>query len=521
MAKAKSTNLASDQPTSWLSRILSLIGLEPDPERERKALLKDIRNQLKKAHGKFIKLPDQVDVGLARFFYEIYTVVGSAQSLLQNSASSQALKMIFIEQVLSANQKILQEELSENGIRELMKTLPFEQAVERVRTGLVDFTAALEIETQKTIDGQYNLFLAFLDFVNFNYYFLLKKFDSMLPESDFGYIPRFESINGEYVVEDLKDFMSVCTPINPQADWEALLDVLKTYKNIEVLSRPSWKKVLGSLAAMRRSGTLLLLSQYLSKDPYYQAPTDYPQDHIVEAYLTQVKTQVETVLQKITEERRSSKLNALVQQVFGTTGISRTKNYTEKANLAFSKKRLSGYTFIEPLNYLKAFLLDFYKRDIRELVNLLLIKGQWMSNALAQPLSESFHVLMEASERLTAFDESLAEDTDRGQKMKVLLMRSDKDQNAMISLKQQLKDINGAARNVIIEAATHLVVVGKHLKMAIDDHAKAKHELILNWKSLELSTDRKLHDWMTDTYKQIYAFVQLMQFFIKDRPPQE
>jgi len=174
---------------------------------------------------------------------------------------------------------------------------------------------------------------------------------------------------------------------------------------------------------------------------------------------------------------------------------------------------------VEPLNYLKAFLLDYYKRDIRELVNLLLVKGEWVSNALAAPMSESFHQLMEASDKLTVFDEALGEDGERGVKLKTLLGRADKDSNAAGSLKTQLKDINAGARVLIIEAATHFIVIGKHLKMAIDDYAKPKHELILNWKPLELSTDKVLKDWMAATYRQLYAFVQLMQFFVKEQPP--
>jgi hypothetical protein len=176
---------------------------------------------------------------------------------------------------------------------------------------------------------------------------------------------------------------------------------------------------------------------------------------------------------------------------------------------------------VESINYLKAFLLDYYKRDIREIVNLLLVKGQWVSNTLAAPMSESFHQLMEVSDRLTAFDEALAEDAERGAKLKVLLTRADKDVNAQASIKQQLKDINSGARALIIEASGHFIVIGKHLKMAMDDYAKPKHELILNWKSLETSTDKVLKEWMTATYKQLYSFVQLMQFFVKEQPPSE
>jgi hypothetical protein len=499
---------------------LSLLGLEPDPDRERKALLKELKVSLKKSKGRFF-LPagDLVDVGLPKVFHEMYAVVGPTRTLLANATASNALKMIFIEQVLGPAQRSLQDQFTEEAIRNLAKTLTPEALTQQVRDALTEFSAVLELETQRKIDARYNLFLVFMDFVEFNFYFMLKKFDSGLPENDFNYNPRWEAINGEYVLDDLKDFLTAAGALQTDADWDSVFDLLQVYKGIDVVSRLNWKKMLGNLSQLRKSGVLLQLVQFLSGDPSYVPKVYQPNERIVDPFLTHLRNNVESVLAKITTERKTDKVNSLVMQVFGTTGISRTKNYTEKANLTFQKKRIPGYSYVEPLNYLKAFLLDYYKRDIRELVNLLLVKGEWVSNALAAPMSESFHQLMEASDKLTAFDEGLGEDGDRGSKLKVLLTRADKDNNAATSLKQQLKDINAGARALIIEAAQHFIVIGKHLKMAIDDYAKPKHELVLNWKPLELSTDKVLKDWMTATYKQLYAFVQLMQFFVKEQPP--
>lgn len=513
--------LASDAPLSLINRLLALLGMEPDPDRERKTILKELKKDLTKTKGKFfIPAGDLVDVGLAKAFHEMYATVGPTRTLLANATSSNALKMIFIEQVLGPAQKALQEQFTEESIRAMAKTMAPEALALQVRENLTEFSAVLELETQRKIDARYNLFLTFMDFVEFNFYFMLKKFDSMLPEADFTYLPRWEAINGEYVVDDLKDFLTASGALSADADWDSLFDVLQMYKGIDVLSRTNWKKMLVNLTNLRKLGVLPRLVQYLSKDPSYQSKVYVPNERIVEPYLTSVRNTVETTLQRIAAERKTDKVNSLVTQVFGTTGISRTKYYTEKANLAFQKKRVGGFTYVEPMNYLKAFLLDYYKRDIREMVNLLLVKGQWVSNALAAPMSESFHQLMEVSDRLTVFDEALSEDGERGSKLKMLLTRADKDVNAQTSIKQQLKDINAAARGIIVEAATHFIVIGKHLKMAIDDYAKPKHELVLNWKQLEMGTDKGLKDWMASTYKQLYAFVQLMQFFVKEQNSQ-
>ena len=514
-------SISSDTPLSFFNRIMSLLGIEPDPDRERKMMLKELKNILKKSKGRFF-LPsgDMVDVGLPKVFHEMYAVVGPTRSLLGNATASTALKMIFIEQPLNPSQQALQDQFSEDAIRNLSKTMPPDALAHQVREALTEFSAVLELETQRKIDARYNLFLVFMDFVEFNFYFMLKKFDSGLPENDFTYLPRWEAINGEYVLDDLKDFLTASGALLPDADWDELFDVLQAYKGIDVLSRANWKKLMTSLANLRKSGLLLQMVQYLSSDPLYKPKVYVANERIVDPYLNHLRNTVESTLSKIAHEKKTDKVNSLVQQVFGTTGISRTKFYTEKANLAFQKKRIQGFTYVEPINYLKAFLLDYYKRDIREMVNLLLVKGQWVSNALAAPMSESFHQLMDASDRLMAFDESLSEDAERGAKLKTLLTRADKDGNAQTSIRQQLKDINAAARAIIIESATHFIVIGKHLKMAIDDHAKPKHELVLNWKMLENSTDKVLQEWMATTYKQLYAFVQLMQFFVKEQPPQ-
>jgi hypothetical protein len=512
-------SLQSDQSVSFLNRILSLLGLEPDPDREKKIRLKELKSSLKKAKWKvFSASGDQADVGLAKAFYEMYSVVGPAKTLLANATASNALRAIFIEQVLSQQQRDLRDQFTEDAIRIQAKTVATDVLAAQVRESLIEFVAQFDSDKQKTVDARYNLFLAFMDFVDFNYYFMLKKFDSMLPDNDFNYLPRWESIEGDYVVDDLKDFLTATGGLMTDSDWDGLFDVLKVYKGIDVVSRPNWKKMITNVGAMRRSGVLLQLVQYLSKDPSYQPKMYVPSERIVEQFLDGLRGTAESTLNRIAQERKLDKVTSLVKQVFGTTGISRTKNYTEKANLAFQKKKVGGYTLVEPMNYLKAFLLDYYKRDIRELVNLLLVKGQWVTNALAAPLSESFHQLMEVSDRITAFDEVLSEDAERGGKLKMLLMRADKDGSASNSLKMQLKDINAGARALVVEAATHLIVIGKHLKMAIDDLAKPKHELILNWKMLETSTDKVLQDWQVATYKQLYAFVQLMQFFVKEQP---
>jgi hypothetical protein len=502
----------------FLDKILSIFLGGGDPEKEKKKLLKEIGKEVKKSKFKFYK-PGSAEVQppLAKYFYDIYKVIGAAQVLLENAASSGVVKAVIIDHSLSKRQLTIRDELSEENIRARAKEADTKTLAAELREKLATFFAGFKGEKVREINSHYNLFLVFLQIVHFDYYFLLKKFDSGLPERDFGYNPKFDSINSEYVIDDLKDFLDVLLVIDKDADWDALFDILKTYKSTEVVNRATWKKLLRSLDTLRKDRIIELMIKHIGKDPYYKAAGAVANEQIVEDYLNKLKTQSEMTIQKILQERQNKKIDKLLQLVFDTTAISRTKNYTDKENLKFSKKMLGGYIYIKPINYIKAFLLDYFKKDIRTLIDLLLIRGKWSTNVNSQQLSDSFHAIMEVSEQLIQFDDSLADDGPKGQKIKLYMAKSNKDQNAVVSLRNILKEINDEALGMIQKTAQGLIGIGKGLKLVLEDYENKPHELILNWKEIEQYSEENVKESITETYKKIYYFIQLMQFYVKKR----
>ncbi len=82
----------------FLERLLSLLLGTNDPEKEKKRLLKNIAKELKRNKYKFYNPKGRLALpAMAKFFHEIFKVVGPAQVLLQNAASSGALRTLLIE----------------------------------------------------------------------------------------------------------------------------------------------------------------------------------------------------------------------------------------------------------------------------------------------------------------------------------------------------------------------------------------------------------------------------------------
>jgi len=501
---------------SFFQRLLSIVSGADDKEKEKQKLLKEITKGVKKSKPRYYSpKKGSVDPNLARFFFECYKTFGPAQAILSHADSSKALKIIIIETAFSPEQKALKEKLSEEAIRANADQTDFKTLLQSIKTDIKAFFANFDISRINQINSDYQSLSVLLDLVSFDYFFLLKKFDSALPEAAFSYNPHFETINGSYIIDELKDFLEILPAVDHQVKWEPILDILKIYRGVEVIPRESLRKLMQQMAQTKKSKIFEKIAQLIEQDPFLKVKPRIYKEKIVEAYLSSLKMQTEMLLQKISRERKTSKIDSLAKKLFGTASVSRLSNYSEKANLLFSKKMIGGYIHITPLNYLKAFLLDFVKKDVRQLTDILLVPARWTNNLPSQQLSEAFHQLLTLSDELMKFDTQLSEDEENGRKIKSLMYKSERDKNATTLLRKIVKEINDQARMLIISSAQQCITLGKVLKMIMEDYGKQHPELIMNWRELQSRSDKNIKEMILAVYKQLYVFVQLMQFFVK------
>jgi hypothetical protein len=506
----------SPEKVGFFQRIINIFLGNQDPVWEKRRLLREIEKILKKTHQKFYAPKNsQVLSSLAKYFYEFYKTLGPAHSIIQHADASEALKMIIIESYLKDDQLEMKNRFLADSIRDRAKYTEPKKLAEEVKEELITYFAAYDAEKIRLINQNYSFLRQFLNLAHFDYYFLLKKFDTNLPEGNFFYKPSFDQINGEYIVDELKDFLDIALSFDKPVDWDPLLDVLKDYKGVEVVSRNGWKKLLQKLAELQKTRIFEFIIKHIDADPYYKPKPAYQHHKIVEGYLSKIKTQTEMLIQKFEKERQTKNIDDLCIKIFGTTSVSRMKYYTEKMNEVFKKKILGGFIYIAPLNFLKAFLIDFCKKTVREVVDLLIVKGKWTTNILSQQLSDSFQMLIDVTDDLVSFDESLAEESPIGLKLKTASLRADKDKSQARILRQMLKEINDHAKKILFDSAQGLIGLAKNVKQVLDDYSRQPPELIINWKEIDTYSDNTVKERLTDVYRKIYYFIKLLQFYGK------
>jgi hypothetical protein len=518
-AGRKTASPAKDAPAApqgFFHHLLSLFSDSADPERRKRKLLAAVAREYRWTRSRFYHpRTSLVDGHLARFFFEIYRVLAPAQRLLSQKETSGGMRALLIDRSLPEDQRGLRELFTEESLRQRAADMDPGQFVREMQESLKQFFANFDAERIQSIKADFRLLSTLLELIHFDYYFLLRKFDSRMAEGMPGGEPRFESISVRYVLEELESFLEILQGFDPQASWDRILDILKEYRGVEVIARAGFRRLLRSLGEVKRSRVLELIVQLALQNPFYRVRSRPARDRVLDEYLASLKLQVEMVLQKIAQESRRTRIDDLAGRVFGSASVTRLNHYTEKASQMFTGRLPGGYTHAAPLDLLAAFLTGPVKNEYRPFVELLAIHARWNEKDSAQALSESFHRLMEIGEAVTRLDDSLGDGEDLGRKIHALLIRSERSRESRELLRQQLREINQAAWALIARAGQSCITFGRLVRQLIDDRGKSPSEVILNWKEVQSRAPDDLAARMVSLYKQLYYFIQLLQSFNK------
>lgn len=486
-----------------------------DAEAEKKRLLKKINTSLSQTKVKFYKYnTDEALPSFSKFFYDIYKVVGPGQIIFRTAKNPNYYKNMVMNYYLTDEQKEIEGRLSEESIIQMSKKIPLKDLMKLVTEDMNKYLTSFSEETIDAIDSSYTKLQRFIDFCNFDFFFLLKKFDSGLQEENFSATPHFSTIRAEYIVDDLKDFIDIAWCLELDANWNETFGVMKGAMGLQPVALDAWNKVMTRLKKIHNLGVFEMMIQLIQKDPTYKTVINQSSQNILDKQLSSIKKNTENALLKIKQQQKTSKIDDLLNVVFGTTSVVRLKYYSEDTNGMFNKKSISGYMFAPPLNYLKAFLNDFFKKEVREFADLVLVRGQWTSSTLAAPMSETYHYLLGQSEKITIFDENLGDEGVTGAKIKNYFARADRDREAKNILKTLIRESNTTAQSFIVESSRNLVIVAKNVKMLLEDIDKKNPEVLINWSEVVHYSDKPIKELGMEVYKKIFHFVSLMKFFL-------
>ncbi|GHV31003.1 hypothetical protein AGMMS4952_18890 [Spirochaetia bacterium] len=503
--------------SSFFSWLISLITGKPESERERKRLLKRMTKMLAaNKYGNFYRIKtEEATPEMAQFFFAVYKAVSPAQAFFQNAVQSSRLKLVTIQAFLDKTQLAILEQLSPEVIERRAEEISSGDLARQMQDEFDRLAAGFDPERVNAIDGCYTLILSMAQFVTYDFYFLLRKFDIQLSEHNFNGKPQFVSIQGTTITDELKDFLELTAAFDTDRDWDAALGVLKSFKGADVVNPKLWNKMLSEIQDVKRSGILEMLIQFIIKDPNWGWTHHLTREHITGAYLENIRQEIFEHLTRITNAKHDARIAKCARRFFGDTDTERLTYYTEENNELYKNNNLNGYIFARGLNYLIVFLLN-ERAQLQFFSDLLMIRGQWVSPALFRPLSDAMRLLDSLPDTIKALDESLSDEGVYGPKLEKALSRKDLSKNQIRNINISLDRLNSEAQLIITDAIFNLSVVADGLLDILEDYRRPISLLILNWTELESYSNGALEGRAAGMHKRIGDMLHLLHLIVQD-----
>ena len=505
-----------------IDKVISFISGDSEPGSDKDVLLKQLAKEISQnKYAKFYRVKQgELDSGFAQYFFNIYRIVYPLQTFLKDPAKEAQIRQITLEAFLDKQVMDLIKRLSPETIAERKKSADPELS-KQLEEDLAALVLGFDNPKIAAADACYDLIASMKRFVFFDFCSLLKKFDPEMREGDFLSPPKFAEVEASFLAPEIATFLSVLPPFEKDNNWKTVFEILKYCKGgTEVIPLPQWENLLINLNDLKQSKILDLIGKLATGNPIWEIkPAALLHETLSASWLEQKSSEVRGVIAAIAGSQRNAQINALVNAVFGSTETTRLKYYTSEKERILLDKGLDGYTYAPALNHLLAFINDYIEKEIHELCDILLVRGQWTNNNASRQMSDGHHDVIAITGEITKLDETLDDDGSNGSRLRGALLRVDRDKTQSRYINSIVNTINEEALNMINRAVPSLIVVGKHFKMLMDDYQKKPFELIMNWKELTLSSKAPLAQRLAAAYKKINYFVQLM--LLETKPVQE
>jgi hypothetical protein len=498
----------------FIQWIISLFSGKNDPERIKKQSLRRMTKIL--AANKYRKFyhvkTEEVDPELAHFFFDIYRILSPAQTLMQNAAQSTQLKIAVVQSVLEKTQQDILENISPESLGVRAQETPSRELAAQIQQEFDTLAASVTEDQIDAINDCYSLILVFSKFVNFDFYFFLRKFDNQLKEHTFSRKPLFSPVRGMLISDIIKDFLELTEGIDQNRDWDLVFSILNMFKGVNVVNPKLWNSMVLRLGDVKRSNILEMIIRFVDQDPDWSWSASIPKGDIVSPYLDSIKSEIFEHLNQLTTEKIKARIAEYAALVFGDSKVNRLKYYTERAEEIYLKNNFEGFTMAGGLNYLQAFLLN-EKDEFRFLYELILVRGQWVHPALSLPLSEAVRLILAFPDRIVTLDNSLSDGGLYGGRLKSAIMRVAREKSQTKFITSNLETINDNAKQILNDAIFNLSVLQDGFRDILDDYRKNPSLIILNWRDLEPFSDEPLEARIVKINNKLYNILQLLRVF--------
>jgi hypothetical protein len=486
---------------------------------QQKRIIRGLKRELGAAKIDLYKIKnDTISPPIAKLLYDVYRLSYQLRQNLPLDGSKKRFLPSFEDGFFlsfhSEDALALHEKLSPDHINKLAVKYGMGRTAPYVEKLLSEYMNYWNREAISRINSMYLNLLGFARFVHFDFFPILREFDLKLEEADFLKKPAFCSAEGSLLQEDLIKLHRALFRFDVDDTLDLAIEAVGKLAGTEPISKGGFSKLKNILTRLQVNNYIALIIRAIKKDPTPIPVEKRQRIDVFQTYSQRRRAEVTKVLKSLESKFRKEAVGSIISKIFDGSVEGRIKNYQETHNETYRRLELPVYRWVEPLNYMKAFLTDKYKSSIGTVVNELIVSGIFINKSTLEDMSDSYYALGGSLEAIAAFDEDLDTEGDRGRVIQRLLESVGKEQSAKKALVSNIEETNKNAKQIISSRIVNLREMALMLRNILDDYKKKSPSIITNLRKIRASSNRQFIEEIVLAYKDIYWFLKLLSNYL-------
>ncbi len=508
-------------PTGIFGRIFG-IGIDP----ERKRAMRIIKKELSSVRIDLYRLKTgTISAPIARLLHDIYKYTYPLQKFFSldkvRKQFPPSLVEEFILQFQSEKAHEIRKSLNEERIKKLIPEYGIKKVTAYIDKQLTDYFNGFDRQSINEINDVYTNLLYFARFTYFDFFPILREFDTDLEEGNFLRKPSFSPAEGSLLRDDLSRLCRALYTFSADERLDRGMEILTNIKGVEPIDRGHFNQLIKWIGTLQENNYIPLIIRAIDQK---SSPLSIPKPKTIDIFSTfsfKIKGETHGIVNSIRAALRKHAVESIVSELFGGRVIEGVKNYSEKANDQFKKLGLSMYKFTTPLNYMKTFINEIYDSEIAGTINELIVSGIFLQKEILTTLSNSYYTLNKVTQKIDALDGELDLDGNYGKSINRHLTTINRDKNSRSLLEKAIRDINKRVEIIINETIVELKDMALSIKTILGDCRAKNPEYVSNIKKIHQRENREFINSLVNSYILIYKFLKLLGQYVSLRITRE
>ena len=474
---------------------------------------------------KFITKDKKITNLFLQKIFNLYTAIINYKSLLDSTLFNKDEKKAqlylnhFIEAHFPEEIKAKREKFTKEIMWERIMESEFpNQTIRDIENEFISYKKFINKENLPKIESRYYLLYKLHLLSTFNFELFFSKFQSnYIPPTQ----PSYSPINGEEILNDLKDLYFLIASVPQKVDLTHSLSILymikkEDYKTLAKSTQHSLNDLFKMINDELSSNILLTMCRFIAENAKLFINVEQKFFSILEKYRKEIDHRFVINKKYILEKYSEKSLMQDVHTLFKGKHLLNFEGFTDELSKNLHDNNFDSISGIQAIRITKTFIIELYESSIKEIINTLILEAFFQEKEEQKDFSNIFFAANELKDFILGFEESLSGSSKNSFTFLANLLRSFNlnnatSQNRIIGLidllNQKIKYANEKSAEALFKLATHIFKV-------IQDYKSDKPSYIVNIKNIKGKLNKEFINQLANSYNEIAKYIKIIKNFI-------